>query len=240
MASAGPPTRLDYRSVQLRKYGNLDFNDAYRLYPSEQTWFMEQLDEKTWGCMWDPRLGRGKSARLVSSAGVPFASDKGRVVAVQRHHEGSVWAARTTATETPRTLSMDVGRVAPHVFLLVSGFCSPMTCFLPQLQIDLDYADGRSRRYSLASPYELDFTAQHTSVHPAVRIGFFGRKGGILKRVEAARDDMPGSERRVVQHLHADVVHLLGSSGILARITLTPLERQSGAIVHGITLGTPR
>ena len=106
-----------------------------------------------------------------------------------------------------------------------------MTCYLPQVEGQLKYAGGETRTYTLSSPYELDFIAQHTSVHPAEVIGAFGKKTD-LRNVSSSAEAGNGM-------LHADVVRLKGADGVIESLRIVPLKRQAGVILFGLTLGNP-
>ena len=211
MNSAGPLGRLKYEEVPLRSCETLPFADVYELYPGEQTWGTS--DRKK--CEWSPRFGDGDTVLLTSQVGVPFAFDKKNVVAVEKLHENAVWKGPKTNVNVPDHLTIPVDKPAQEVFLLLSGFSSPMTCHLPQIRIDLNYANGATRRYELTTPYEIDFISQHTSIHPAESI------------------DSSGS-------LHADVIHLKGDKAALKSITIKALQRQSGIVLYGLTVAQAR
>jgi hypothetical protein len=228
MKSAGSLDKLSYEKIPLGNYQTVPFNDVYKLYPGEQTWTMTGLDE-TWGCVWNTCFGGGDSVSMTSRSGVPFAFDKKNVAALKWSHQNVSWKSRTGEVNLPQTLTIEVNKPAEEVFLLLSGFSTPMTCYLPQIRIELNYADGGAFTYELATPYELDFISQHTSVHPAESMGLFGKKSGLPGTVTVEPKD-------IIDRLHADVLHLKGAAGILKSITLTCLQRQSGVVLYGLTV----
>jgi hypothetical protein len=230
MKSAGPLSRLSYEMVPLVSYETLPFNDVYKLYPGEQTWFMSDLDE-TWGCVWNSRFGNADHVSITSQSGVPFTFDRQNVVAIEMLHENAVWKTVAGKIKVPQTLTIEVNKPAEEVFMLLSGFSTPMTCYLPQIRIDLNYANGSTCKYELTSPYELDYVSQHTSVHPAESMGLFGKKSGPPGSVTVEPKD-------IKDRLHADVLHLKGREGLLKSITIACLQRQSGVALYGLTVAT--
>jgi hypothetical protein len=237
-----------FESVNLKGLANIPFTKIGSLYPEELLWGLWYYG-KGWRCESD--LTGCKEGTLTTDEGIPFQIDENYVTAVRKKRIQSkkAWEShvllndRDLVADMPEMLSIAVDKPAEGVYLLMSGLCSPMTCHLPQVEIKLIYMDGTEIEYKLTSPYEFDFISQHTSPYPAVHIGWFGSDEGLTR----IKNDVEGprciintgdllNPSLALQQLHADVICLKGTKGILKEITLKPLKSQSGVILYGITL----
>lgn len=236
---AGATEGLSFQPIEAAGPANLPFAQIHHLYPGELVWHIPDAD-KVYKCVPDDRFAGQVTVRLVSDSGVPFTINTERVLAVKVRHESRTWKKKSVTfdPELPEAVSIPVNRPAKEVFLLISGICSPMTCYLPQIAVDLVSGDGTVRAYELRSPYEMDFISQHTSVHTPVSVGWFGEEKEMLALPgqDASTPNPAGDLSKVAQQLHADVIRLKGPGGMLKEIRVRCLRRHAGAIVWGVTL----
>ena len=215
---------FQFETIDLGSLPKVPFADIYKLYPGELTWNLA-YDKEPRRCQVLARYSGGPVS-LVAGSDVPFAMDARQVVAIRKGAADGVWGQGLgAALKVPDVLTVPVGKVADEVVLLASGLCSPMTCHLPQLCIELRYEDGEVVSHVLRSPREFDFIEQHTSVHPAVSVGWFGRNVDL---------DQPSGSGTL---LHADVIRLDGRRGTLKEIGIRALRRHSGLVLYGVTIG---
>lgn len=235
----------------------IPFEKAHALFPGEQTWYLKK--DWNWRCEVDPRFGAAAVEFAATPAMIPFRFDRGNILGFQKQTKDSSLSNCFTSNRfnldvtVPETLVIPIGQPAREVYVLASGLCTPMTCHLPQVEIGMEYEDGRTFRRRLTAPGEFDFITQHTAIHSSVAIGWFvsdqsATKPLLLRQgsrpaagvdgrpnlAELARDPLHNIHRR----LHADVIRLTGADGVLQRLSFKPLQRESGMLVYGVTLAT--
>jgi len=236
-----PERDIVFEPVPLDGLPPVPFANAFKLFPGEQLFQFNYpaLDDKPLRFMLDARFDDKPAEVRVTRSDIPFRFDPAQVVAFKSKHDdkGHFKPAPLYALdfEVPETLTVPVGKPAAAVWLLASGLHSVMTCHLPQVEIALEYADGRVLRRRLTAPDEFDFILQHTTTHPSVAIGWFGTDEE-LRTLEQERAAAADPLFRLTRRLHADVIRLDGCDGLLERIVFTPLQRHSGMLLYGVTL----
>jgi hypothetical protein len=232
---AVPCDEHSYEYVSLDSCVKISFSDIWKVFPQELNWHLDNFGSN-WLCEFD---GSGCTGNILTAEnGIPFRVDGLNAAAVRKKYETRIWKGKGLCKDIPEVLRISVDRPADKIYLLMSGLCSPMTCYLPQLSIELVYEDSKEQ-FCFSSPGGFDFITQHVTSHPAVHMGWFGTEND-LDRMKNHRDenfiDFDPLNMNGVQQLHADVICLGAAKGILKEIILRPLANQSGVILHGITL----
>ena len=215
------------KPIDLNAYRNMRFEDIWKVYPQVLNWNLSNFGTG-WRCEAD-------MDEVNAALGAPLALSPDTVAAVRKcyHTKVKLWNGECLDADLPERLSIRVDQRASTVYLIASGLCSPMSCYLPQVEILLVYDDETLKR-QLVSPYEFDFVSQHTSHLPAVHIGWFGTSEDLAAQKAG---DMPIDYDPLncngVHQLHADIIRLDGKPGMLREIVVTALKNESGMILHG-------
>ena len=228
-----PSGSQEYEPIRLGGAAPVPFERAYKLFPGEQVWNLDQ--NQKWRFIFDRRFAADSTEVRVTSQQIPFLFDKQNILAFKKQHQNALWGGVNPDFAVPQTLRVSVGKPAREVCLLASGLCSVMTFPLPQVEVALEYEGGQTIRRQLTAPDEFDFITQHTSVHSSVAVGWFGTEAE-LRDMEKKRAQAGDPLFNINHRLHADMIRLKGVAGVLKQISLAPLQRHSGMVLYGVTL----
>jgi hypothetical protein len=234
-----PSAKAHFEPMVLSGSAPIPFERAYQLFPGELVWNLARARQgqpaAKWGFVFDAAFAANPIELLATGHRIPFRVDHANILGFKKKHEDPQWKGFALDFGIGESLSVPVGKPAGEVCLLASGLCAIMTCHMPQVEIALEYQDGRVFRHILTAPGEFDLITQHTSVHPSVAIGWFGKQDE-LRDIEKRRVASGDPLFMINQRLHADVIRLPGAQGVLKRISFTPLQRHSGMVLYGISL----
>jgi len=237
--------KLKYEAVNLTAKKGFDFSLAHGLFPGEFIWsilWQIQAVGKPYSCFYNENFENDITG-IESNKGVPFKINKEHILGCRFSYETATWSSKNMLPQIELTdnVNIEVNKPAKEVNLLFSGFCSPMSYMLNQLEVTLLYEGGNNLVYHLKTPDHFDIISQHFSVCEPIAIGWFGTAETLdelePKYLSTHCYYHDGLKRKFMMMLHGDVLTLPGASGILKEIKIKAIQRQSGALIYGVTVG---